>query len=63
MDIGAQLLLERVVPLLRLMDAAQQATDKAGLHDIAWYHFREKIEDALGLPSGTLDTQTETPKE
>ena len=46
--------------ILRDMDEAQQKADEDGSREIAWYAFREKIEDAMGLRRGALDTQFKT---
>lgn len=56
MDTAARLLVERLVPVLRMMDAAQRATDEAGQREIAWYCFRGEVEHVLGLAPGALDT-------
>jgi hypothetical protein len=42
--------------LLYWMDATQQKTDDAGEREIAWYYFRDQIEDAMGLQRGDLDS-------
>lgn len=46
----------RLVELLRDMDCTQQQTDEDGGREVAWYYYRDQIEDALGLERGGLDT-------
>lgn len=48
--------LAEVVRVLRAMDAQQVETDEHGEREIAWFHMRDSVEDALGVPPGTLDT-------
>lgn len=38
------------------MDRTQRQTDEDGGREVAWYYFRDAIEDALGLERGALDT-------
>lgn len=47
---------ERLVTLMRELDAEQQKTDWFGGREVAWYYWRDDIEDALGLEPGALDT-------
>lgn len=46
-----------LVSLLQEMDRTQRETDQAGQREIAWYYFRDRVEDALGLARGTLDAE------
>jgi hypothetical protein len=46
----------RLVELLQDMDRTQQETDEGGGREVAWYYYRDQIEDALGVERGTLDT-------
>jgi hypothetical protein len=46
----------RLVELLQDMDRTQQQTDEDGGREVAWYYYRDQIEDALSLERGTLDT-------
>lgn len=46
----------RLVQLLQDMDRTQRQTDEDGGREVAWYYFRDAIEDALGLERGTLNT-------
>ena len=46
----------RIVEVLRDMDRTQQETDEDGGREVAWYYYRDQVEDALGLERGTLDT-------
>lgn len=48
--------LELLTVLLLGMDEEQNNSDAAGAREVAWYYWRPKIEDALELPRGTLDT-------
>lgn len=48
--------LNTLIDLLTAMDRTQAKTDDAGEREIAWYWFRNDIEDALGLPRGALNT-------
>jgi hypothetical protein len=43
-----------LINALREMDAQQQETDEGGGREIAWYYWRETIEDILEVPRGTL---------
>jgi hypothetical protein len=45
-----------LVELLQNMDRTQQETDEDGGREVAWYYYRDRIEDALGVERGTLDT-------
>lgn len=47
---------ERLAKLLRDMDETQRETDEDGGREVAWYYYRDQIEDALGLGRGALDT-------
>lgn len=47
---------DQLVRLLRDMDRQQQQTDAEGGREVAWYYWRDSVEDALGVPRGTLDT-------
>lgn len=47
---------DRVISLLREMDKQQTHTEELGDREIAWYYWRDDIEDALDLPRGALDT-------
>lgn len=49
--------------MLRQMDADQQRTDEGGEREIAWYHYRDDIEDIMGLTRGSLDSSQEVPHE
>jgi hypothetical protein len=46
----------RLVELLQDMDRTQQETDEDGGREVAWYYYRDQVEDALGVERGTLDT-------
>lgn len=46
----------RLVEVLQDMDRTQQQTDEDGGREVAWYYYRDQIEDALGITRGTLDT-------
>jgi hypothetical protein len=46
----------QVAEVLLRMDAEQQRIDDEGDAELAWYYYREEVEDALGLPSGALDS-------
>lgn len=48
--------LDDVVITLRQLDSAQRETDESGGREVAWWHFRDDVEDALGLERGALDT-------
>jgi len=48
---------ERLITLLRRMNAEQVETDESGGREVAWYRFRDEIENALGVPAGTLDAR------
>lgn len=48
-----------LIILLRDMDRQQTETVERGEREIAWYYFRDEIEDLLGLARGSLDTSTE----
>lgn len=45
-----------LVELLRGMDRTQRETDEDGGREVAWYYYRDQIEDALSVDRGTLDT-------
>ena len=47
-----------LINALREMDAQQQETDAGGEAEIAWYYWRETIEDILGVARGTLGRGT-----
>lgn len=53
---SAELSKPGLIPLLRALDQTQQQTDEEGGAEIAWYYFRDAVEDALGLDRGALDT-------
>ena len=38
------------------MDRIQNETDEDGEREIAWYYWRDDIEDILQIPRGTLNT-------
>lgn len=42
--------------LLYSMDRQQRDTCDAGQSEIAWYYYRDEIEDVMGLPRGSLDS-------
>lgn len=46
-----------IVAVLREADDTQQETDEEGEAEVAWYYYRDRIEDALGLPRGVLNTR------
>jgi len=46
----------RLIELLQGMDRTQQQTDEDGGREVAWYYYRDRIEDTLGVERGTLDT-------
>jgi hypothetical protein len=48
---------ERLTELLRELDSTQRKTDEEGGAEIAWYYYRDKIEDVMGFPRGFLDTE------
>lgn len=48
---------ERLTELLRELDSTQRETDEEGGAEVAWYYYRDKIEDAMGLDRGALDTE------
>jgi hypothetical protein len=45
----------KVIAALREMDSTQQETDEYGGAEVAWYYYRDQVEDALGLDRGALD--------
>ena len=45
-----------LIKLLRDMDRTQRETDEDGGREVAWYYYRDGIEDALGLDRGALET-------
>lgn len=45
-----------LISLLRALDETQRETDEEGGAEVAWYYFRDKVEDVLGLDRGALDT-------
>lgn len=45
-----------LVGLLREVDAAQIREDEEGDAEVAWFYFREAIEDTMGLDRGALNT-------
>lgn len=48
-------IMPQLVELLREMDEKQYETDESGGAEIAWYYYRDSIEDLLGLERGTLE--------
>jgi hypothetical protein len=54
---------ERLTELLRELDSTQRRTDEEGGAEIAWYYYRDKIEDVMGFPRGFLDTEPRPPSE
>ena len=46
----------RLVEVLRDMARTQQETDEDGGREVAWYYYRDQIEDVLGVERGALDT-------
>lgn len=48
-----------LVRLLREMDRTQRETDESGGTEVAWYYYRDQIEDLLGLSRGALDSSTQ----
>lgn len=46
-----------IVAVLREVDDAQQETDEEGGAEVAWYYYRDRIEDAMDLPRGVLNTR------
>lgn len=54
---------ERLVTLMRELDAEQQKTDWFGGREIAWYYYRGDVEAALNLEPGALDTGEYAPTE
>lgn len=48
--------LPALIRLLQEMDHQQTVTDELGQREIAWYYWRDGVEDALGIERGTLDT-------
>lgn len=53
----------QLIVLLYDMDRQQQSTDDAGQREIAWYYYRDEIEDVMGLPRGALDSGRENDSE
>lgn len=49
----------QLAALLRSMDSQQRDTDDAGQREVAWYYYRDEIEDMMGLPRGALDSGRE----
>lgn len=45
-----------VAMVLARMDHQQQVTDERGGRELAWYYYREEVEQALGVPRGALDS-------
>ena len=45
-----------LVQLLLEMDRQQHETDDIGGSEIAWYYYRQDVEQVLGLPPGALDS-------
>lgn len=45
----------RLVWLLRQMDLQQNVTDLAGQREVAWYYWRDQVEEFLGLDPGALN--------
>lgn len=45
----------QLVELLRDLDKQQYETDESGGAEIAWYYYRDDIEDLLGVERGTLE--------
>lgn len=46
----------RLTEVLREMDSTQQEADENGDREVAWYYYRDQVEDAMGLDRGALDT-------
>jgi hypothetical protein len=44
------------VALLRELDARQACTDESGEPEVAWWCYRNEVEDVLGLDRGDLDS-------
>lgn len=51
--------INQLTVLLYSMDKQQRITDDAGQREIAWYHYRDQIEDVMGLKRGTLNSENE----
>lgn len=50
-----------LITVLRKMDEFQRETDDAGGAEVAWYYYRDAIEDVIGLKRGELDTEESIP--
>lgn len=48
--------INRLIKVLRELDAEQQRTESLGGREIAWYYYRDDVEAALNLEPGALDT-------
>lgn len=49
--------LDKVVRLLTEMNAQQEKTDELGDREVAWYYWRGKVAEALGLPTDYFVTE------
>lgn len=45
-----------LIETLRELDQVQRMTDALGDREVAWYHYRDRVEDALQLERGALVT-------
>lgn len=45
----------QLIEHLQALDKQQYETDESGGAEIAWYYYRDGIEDILGLERGTLE--------
>lgn len=53
---GRCAVIPQLIEHLRALDKQQYETDEMDGAEIAWYYYRDGIEDILGLQRGTLDT-------
>lgn len=58
---GAASIRLAVAMVLARMDHQQQVTDERGGRELAWYYYREEVEQALGLPRDSLDSGEPSP--